>query len=330
VVRVGVLGVGRMGAFHARVLARHTEVEKLSLCDVQLDRALALADEIGATVASSADALLDAVDAAVIATATDSHADLVLRAVRRGVPVLCEKPLAPDLATTDQLIKAVAREGGQVQVGFMRRFDPGFAAARQLVDDGKLGRLYTVRAVTNDWQPPAEEFVRTSGGMHADMQIHDFDLVRYVTGEEIVEVYADGSVLVNDYFARHGDVDVASVLLRLSSGALGVCTASRHDPRGYDVRLEVLGSLDSVAIGHDDHLPLRRIESDAEPATPYRSFTERFATAYRNELDAFLAYATGRRENPCPPEESRAALVAAIASDRSRAEHRPVRVEEVA
>lgn len=328
--QVGVIGVGRMGAFHAEVLSEHGAVDRLLVCDADRNRARAIVDEFGATAIPDVDTMLAAVDAVVVASGTHTHADLVERAVRAGVTTLCEKPLAPDLPTTDRVMQIIDAAGGRVQVGFMRRFDPGFAAAHQLVADGKLGRLYTVRAVSNDGQPPPETFVATSGGLHTDVQIHDFDLVRYVTGDDIVEVYADGAVLVDDYFGRYGDIDVGVVLLRLASGALGVVTASRHDPHGYDVRMELLGSLDSVAIGHDGRLPLRRIEDDGLPANPYQDFTERFGTAYRRELDAFLDYAAGRIENPCTPEDARAALQAAVACGRSRAERRPIRMEEVA
>jgi len=224
----------------------------------------------------------------------------------------------------------VERAGTFVQVGFQRRFDAGYRAARDAVSTGALGNLLVVRAATHDPAPPSEAYVASSGGIFRDLHIHDFDAVRFVTGQEIVEVYADGAVRETPWFESHHDVDAAVAVLRLSDGGLGILSGTRLDPRGYDVRLEVFGARDSIAVGFDARSPIRSVEPGAPaPGRGYRDFLERFEHAYRAELAEFVRTVRDRRESACPLAEARAALVVALASDRSRAERRPVSIEEV-
>jgi myo-inositol 2-dehydrogenase/D-chiro-inositol 1-dehydrogenase len=283
--------------------------------------------------AETPEALVDAgVDALLIATATPGHAPLLRLAATAGLPAFCEKPVALDLATIDDVLDDVARAGILVQIGFQRRFDAGYRAAHDAVATGTLGNLLVVRAATHDPAPPAEAYIATSGGIFRDLSIHDFDAVRYVTGQEIVEVYADGSVRETPWFGDHGDVDAAVAVLRLSGGALGILSGTRHDPLGYDVRLEVFGVSDSISVGVDQRSPIRSVEPGA--AVPggarYGNFLERFEPAYRAELAAFVDAVRTGGESPCPLSETRAALLVALAADRSRAERRPVSIEEVA
>src|SRR5207237_4529655 len=192
------------------------------------------------------------------------------------------KPVALDLATIDDLLAHVERVGTLVQVGFQRRFDVGYRAARDAVAAGALGTVLVVRAATHDPQPPAEAYIASSGGIFRDLHIHDFDAVRYVTGQEIVEVYADGAVRETPWFERHGDVDTAVAVLRLSGGALGILSGTRHDPLGYDVRLEVFGTADSIAVGVDARSPIRSVEPGApQPGAGYRDFLGPFGLTYR-------------------------------------------------
>ena len=224
------------------------------------------------------------------------------------------------------------RESGVVvQMGFQRRFDAGYQAARQAVCDGVLGRVYTVRIAGHDPFPPHEGYIPGSGGIFRDLHIHDFDIARWVLGQDIVEVYAQGAVLVDPMFERYDDVDTVAALLTFSEGTLGVLTGGRHDPVGYDVRLELFGSGDSVAVGWDARMPLRSLEPDMPPApaNPYSFFLDRFDAAYRRELSTFVDVARGRTPNPCAVEDAEAALRAALACDLSRRERRPVRLEEI-
>jgi myo-inositol 2-dehydrogenase/D-chiro-inositol 1-dehydrogenase len=217
-----------------------------------------------------------------------------------------------------------------VQVGFQRRFDAGYAAAREAVASGALGTLLVVRAATHDPAPPAEEYVAASGGIFRDLHIHDFDAVRFVTGEEIVEVYADGAVRETPWLEAHDDVDAAVAVFRLEGGALGILSGTRRDPLGYDVRLEVFGSGDSIVAGLDGRSPMRSVEAGARPAGGgYRDFVDRFEDAYRAELSAFVGTVRAGGESACGLGEARAALACALAADRSRAERRPVSIDEV-
>jgi myo-inositol 2-dehydrogenase/D-chiro-inositol 1-dehydrogenase len=232
----------------------------------------------------------------------------------------------------DDVLAEVGRAGILVQVGFQRRFDAGYRAAHDAVAAGALGNLLVFRAATHDPSPPAEEYIAASGGIFRDLNIHDFDAVRFVTGQEIVEVYADGAVRETAWFERYGDVDTAVAVLRLSSGTLGILSGTRHDPLGYDVRLEVFGTADSVAVGVDDRSPIHSVEPGAPPPSGvgYRNFLERFESAYRAELAAFVEVVRDGGQSPCTLAEARAALLVALAADRSRAERRPVSIEEVA
>ncbi len=330
---VGVIGVGRIGAFHVESLRALDGVSALTLADADATRALQVAKDLDANAAETPEALVDAgVDALVIATATAGHAPLLRLAAAAGIPAFCEKPVALDLAAIDDVLEEVSRAGILVQIGFQRRFDAGYRAARDAVATGTLGSLLAVRAATHDPAPPAEAYIAASGGIFRDLSIHDFDAVRYVTGEDIVEVYADGAVRETPWFAEHGDVDVAVAVLRMSAGALGILSGTRHDPLGYDVRLEVFGVSDSISVGVDRRSPLRSVEPGAaSPADArYGNFLERFELAYRAELAAFVEAVRNGGESPCPLSEARAALLVALAADRSRAERRPVSIEEVA
>jgi myo-inositol 2-dehydrogenase/D-chiro-inositol 1-dehydrogenase len=218
-----------------------------------------------------------------------------------------------------------------VQIGFQRRFDAGFRALHDAVAAGALGTLLVLRAATHDPEPPAEEYVEGSGGVFRDLHVHDFDAIRFVTGEDIVEVYADGAVRGSPWFERYGDVDTSVGVLRLSGGAVGILSGTRHDPLGYDVRLELYGTADSLVAGLDERSPLRSVEPGAAPAgAAYASFVERFAPAYRAELVAFVEAVRTAGASPCTLADSRAALLVALAADRSRDERRPVWIEEVA
>jgi myo-inositol 2-dehydrogenase / D-chiro-inositol 1-dehydrogenase len=329
---VGVVGVGRIGALHARTLTGIDHVTAIAVADSDTERAEHLAATLHVDTTPSAEALLEAgVDALVIATPTPSHASLIRLAAAAGLPAFCEKPVALDLATLDAVLDDVARAGTLLQIGFQRRFDSGYRAAHDAVSTGALGKVLVLRAATHDPSPPAEEYIAASGGIFRDLHIHDFDAVRFVTGREIVEVYADGAVRESPWFERYGDVDTAVAVLRLEDGALGILSGTRHDPLGYDVRLEVFGTQDSIVAGVDGRSPLHSVEPGAQRngSPGYRNFVERFEAAYRAELEAFIQAVQSGASSPCPLEEARAALVAALAADRSRSERRPVSTEEV-
>ncbi|MET7630581.1 MULTISPECIES: Gfo/Idh/MocA family protein [unclassified Streptomyces] len=330
--RIGLIGTGRIGSFHAGVLARHPAVDALVVTDTDGARAAAVAARTGASTAGSVAEVLSArVDAVVIASATSTHAELIGAAARAGLPAFCEKPIALDPAGTLSALREVERAGSVLQLGFMRRFDAGYAAARAAVRGGALGRLHTVRAVTSDPAPPPAAYLPHSGGLFRDCLVHDFDILRWVTGREVVEVYATGSDAGPAMFRAAGDVDTAAALLTLDDATLATATATRCNGAGYDVRMELAGELGQIAVGLDERTPLTSVEPQgpAAPAKPWPGFLERFAPAYEAELDAFVRVVRGEVANPCDGREALYALRIAEACELSRREHRPVAVAEI-
>jgi myo-inositol 2-dehydrogenase/D-chiro-inositol 1-dehydrogenase len=330
--RFGVIGLGRMGAVHARTLTELDGVDHVLVCDELPDVAERVGSELGLDVSGSAKELMDEVDAVVIAAATSAHASLIDAAADTGLPAFCEKPISLDLKSTIAVMEHVEGSGIAFQMGYQRRFDPGYRAARALVEDGSLGTLYVVRMAGHDPAPPPESYIAASGGIFVDFSVHDFDALRFVTGQEVVEVYADGSVIDYPVFAKYDDVDTAVATLRLSSGALAILSVTRQNPLGYDVRMELLGSRDHVCVGLDDRLPLRSVEPNGgdAPRDPYRAFQDRFSTAYRAEMAAFVEVAEGRSTSPCTARDALESLRIALACQSSRQQRRPVRVEEIA
>ncbi|MGW2342189.1 Gfo/Idh/MocA family protein [Streptomyces sp. NPDC001661] len=331
--RIGLIGTGRIGTFHAGVLERYREVGSLVVTDAEPARAVALADRIGATAAPGVDEIFAwGVDALVITAATSAHAELIGRAARAGLPVFCEKPIALDLPGTLAALAEVEAAGTVLQLGFQRRFDAGYTAARAAVHEGKLGRVHTVRAMTSDPAPPPAAYLPLSGGLYRDCLIHDFDMLRWVTGREVVEVYATGSDSGPAMFREAGDVDTAAALLTLDDGTLATATSTRCNGAGYDVRMELSGDRDTVVVGLDDRTPIASTEPEGPPAAtkPWPGFLERFAPAYEAELKAFVDVVRGERANPCDGREALRALRIAEACEVSRAERRMVRLEEIA
>ena len=327
---VAVIGVGRIGVLHAGILAATDGIESVTVTDIDADLAAAVAARHGFETAPDLDHAIHAADAVVITAATSAHADLIVASTRAGKPTFCEKPISLDLESTSEIVDHVRSSGVVVQMGFQRRFDAGYEAARQLVTGGGLGTLYVVRMAGHDPAPPHEAYIPASGGLFRDFSVHDFDALRFVTGQEIVEVYADGAVLGFPIFEKYGDIDTGVAILTLESGARGILSVTRHDPLGYDIRMELFGSRDSAVVGWDDRMPLRSLEPGgvAAPSDPYPNFQERFRKAYERELAAFVEVARGERENPCTVEDAREALRVAVACDISRREHRPVKVAE--
>ncbi|MHB9858058.1 Gfo/Idh/MocA family protein [Streptomyces sp. YIM S03343] len=330
--RIGVIGTGRIGTIHANTLSRHHEVGSLILTDTSPARAQELALRLGETAAPGVDEIFTwGVDAVVITTSTAAHAELIGRAARSGLPVFCEKPIALDLPGTLHAIAEVESAGTVLQMGFQRRFDTGYTGAREAVRSGRLGRLHTVRAMTCDQSPPPAEWLPLSGGLFRDTLIHDFDVVRWVTGREAVDVYATGSDAGPAMFREAGDVDTGAALLTLDDGTLATATATRLNGAGYDVRMELAGERDTVVVGLDDRTPVASTEPTGPPAAdkPWTGFLDRFGAAYEAELKAFVEVVCGERANPCDGREALQALRIAEACEISRRERRPVALAEL-
>ena len=330
--KIGLIGAGRIGAFHAKNLVSLEGVTSLFVADVDLGQAERVAKDIGARALPDVSSLIEEVDALVIAAATDVHAELIRAGAEAGLPIFCEKPISLDLESTVSALNVVEQNGVALQIGFQRRFDPGYIEARRLVASGDIGRLYAARLATHDPQPAHDAYIRASGGLFRDMMIHDFDVLRWTTGLEVIEVYARGNALTeNKMFPNIGDVDTAAALLTLEGGAVAVITGLRHDPLGYDVRLELFGSRDSVVAGTGGKEPLRALDGDPEneSARRHKFFMDRFESAYQDELKSFLKVARGEIVSPCSGADALEALRIAEAATRSLREGRPVAVDEI-
>jgi myo-inositol 2-dehydrogenase / D-chiro-inositol 1-dehydrogenase len=348
-VRVAILGAGRIGQAHIGTLRGLAGVDELLIADLDPRRAQEAAERVAAgiltmagsgsggdvsrsTRAGTIDEAFDSnPDAIVIAAPTSVHADLIVRSVRAGIPTFCEKPLAESLERSLAVVEEVERHQTQVQIGFQRRFDLGYRAAKQALEAGKIGQLRRVHMLTCDPTPPPAEYIPTSGGIYRDCHIHDFDILRWVTGHEVVSVFATGVNRGAAFFGEVGDVDESAALLTLDDGTLVTMQGSRYNGAGYDVRMELAGTLGNRSVGLDERVPL----VSAEPAvtfpreTAWSDFRERFALAYAAELSAFLEVAAGEVLSPCTPRDALEALHIADAADLSRREGRVVQIGEV-
>jgi myo-inositol 2-dehydrogenase / D-chiro-inositol 1-dehydrogenase len=330
--RIGLIGVGRIGAFHAATLRGLAGVDSIVVTDADSARARDVARRLGTEVADSAqDLLVAGVDAIVIATATGTHPELIRLGVQKGLPVFCEKPVAPDTDGTLDVIKQLNGGTVEVQIGFQRRFDAGFRAAREAARSGALGWLHTIRSTTLDAAPPPADYIPGSGGIFRDCAVHDFDAIRWVSGHEITHAYAVGANRGEDFFKAAGDVDTASALLTMDDGTIALVSCTRYNAGGYDVRLEVLGEKGGVCAGLNDRMPLRSADQGVTfpQDAPYRQFMERFHDAYVAELAAFLDVITKHAPSPCTPLDALEAFYVAEACELSRHRGEPVEIAEV-
>ncbi|WP_461163674.1 Gfo/Idh/MocA family oxidoreductase [Arthrobacter sp. R4-81] len=339
-ITLGLVGVGRIGVMHANNIASLNEgsdgpmagVEvRLKVTDVAAEHARSVAAGLGAGFVPTVQELLDSrIDGLVIATGTATHPGLIRAGVEAGIPVFCEKPVAMNVSDSLPVLEHIRQNRGVVQIGHQRRFDAGYVEAKRAFTAGELGWIHSLRAVTCDMSPPPVEFLATSGGLFRDCSVHDFDILRWLTGREIVEVYAKGSNNGDPAIGAVGDVDTALALVTFDDGTVGTVSASRYNGAGHDVRLEIQGSARSVMVGLDDQAAL----ASAEPGitfpsgTPHKTFAERFHQAYRCELVAFMEVILGKRENPCTPEDAVAASRVADAAQASLESGIPVTVAQ--
>ena len=328
---VAFLGVGRIGRTHLQTLAgipsaRIVVVADLNPAEAEHGREIGRA---GRATTDALDAINDpAVEAVVIVTPTSTHASLIEAALRAGKAIWSEKPIALDLAETTRVVALWRETGLPVQMGFMRRFDPGYVRAKELIESGELGRVEQFRAYSRDTYPPPAKFIRDSGGSFLDMSVHDFDLARFLVGE-VEEVSAWGSNVIDKRFEEAGDVDTAVTMLRFRNGALGVVEMSRRSAWGYDIRTEVAGALGKVVVEAAQKTPLTWSRRFGFEGDHYENFPDRFEVAYRLEFDAFFrTLAAGGTPTP-GPEDALETLRLALAAKRSWLQGRPVRVDEI-
>jgi myo-inositol 2-dehydrogenase / D-chiro-inositol 1-dehydrogenase len=328
---VAFLGVGRMGETHLRNLGGLSDVRAVVVADPNREAA-----EHGKRLSGAELAVTDAaeaihhpaVDAVVIVTPTDTHARLIELAVRAGKAVFSEKPIALDLAETKRVVDLVRQSQAPVQLGFMRRYDPGYISAKRRIDAGELGRIETFRALSRDTYPPSLKFLRQSGGLFLDMAVHDLDLARFLVGE-VEEVQSWGTVLIDPRFAEADDVDTAVTFLRFVNGAFGVVETSRRSNWGYDIRTEIAGTVGKVVVEAVQKTPAIFSRDFGASFDHFENFPDRFATGYKLELEAFFqALQSGQPPTP-GPEDALETLRLAIAATRSWREKRAVKLSEI-
>ncbi len=332
-VRIAVLGVGRIGRMHAELIAH--QIDGLDLAIVHDVNGAAAADVgggLGVPHTTEVDVVFgsDDVDAVAICSSTDTHVSLLSEAARCGKAIFCEKPISLDLGRVDEALAIVREAGVPIQIGFNRRFDPAHKSVRDAVAGGDLGDVHLVRITSRDPAPPPIEYVKVSGGIFLDMMIHDFDMARYVTGSEVVEVYAQGAVRVDAAIGEAGDVDTAAVILRHDDGCITTIDNSRQAVYGYDQRVEAFGSGGMAASDNPlAHTGMRRTAAGSSaPLLPF-FFLDRYIPSYIAQWVAFRDYIDRGGASPVSADDGRAPLVIGLAAWRSLREHRPVLTSEI-
>lgn len=331
--RVAVIGTGSMGGMHARLLAGIEGVREILVVDADADRAASVARDTGARAVEHDTAISEA-DAVVIATPAELHGASVRAAVERGIPALCEKPLADDLAASAEIVEVVERAGAHVEMGFQRRHDVAFAEAHRRVTSGEAGRVHLVRLTAFDPRvsPRAlTEFTPNDAApIFLHSSVHDFDLARWLGGAEVVEVAADGSGRDEPRPSDVRGIENAVVRMRLANGVLAVLEASWLHPAGYDIRAEVIADRAHLSMGLTRRTPATLLDPGTVPGdVPWSGYLERFEPAYRAELEAFLAAVRGERAPTSNVRDGHEALRIAIAATRAYTERRPVAMDEI-
>jgi myo-inositol 2-dehydrogenase/D-chiro-inositol 1-dehydrogenase len=319
--RMGLLGAGRIGRIHGLNVAAHRSAELVAIADASEPAAAALASDCGARVADAAAILADpSIDAILICSPTDTHADLIEASVEAGKAVFCEKPVDLSAERIRLCLDRVERSGKPLMIGFNRRFDPSFAALERRLRASEAGEIEIVTVISRDPAPPPVDYVRRSGGLFRDMMIHDLDMARFLLAEDPVEVVARGSALVDKGIGEAGDVDTALVILRTASGKLAQISNSRRAAYGYDQRIEVHGSKGMLRAGNIHETTVEIADAAGFRADPVQAFfLERYAAAYRAELDAFIeACRSGRPPSPSGMDGLKAQILADAATESWR------------
>lgn len=331
---IGLIGAGRIGLVHAANLTyRIPQAELVMVADVFEDAARQCAQQYRiAGAVGDYRAVLESrdVEAVVICSATDTHAQIAEEAAQAGKHIFCEKPIALSLVAIDRALAAVERAGVKLQVGFNRRFDANYRRVRQAVERGEIGQPWLLHIISRDPTPPSIEYVKVSGGLFLDMTIHDFDMARFLIGTEVEELFAAAGVLVDPAIGEAGDVGTAVITLKFANGVIGTIENSRRAVYGYDQRVELLGS--KGAISTDNNFANTAVVSDAHSVRrdlPLHFFVERYTESYLAEMAAFVDTVLHDRPTPVTGLDGRMPIVMGLAAQRSYVENRPVRLSEV-
>ncbi len=334
-VTVGIIGAGRIGRVHAESILNHVKSATIkTIADPFLTTdAESWARAMGIPIVTKdyKEILEDSeVDAVLICSSTDTHSRISIEAIEAGKHVFCEKPIDHDVEKIKAVIKALEGKNIKYQVGFNRRFDHNFCALKAAVEAGKVGEPHIIKITSRDPQPPSAEYVASSGGMFLDMSIHDFDMVRFLAGCEVEEVYAQANVLIDSQIGEAGDVDTAVIILKLESGAIGVIDNSRQAVYGYDQRAEVFGSKGMVMNANDSQSnAIIATEDGVTGEKPLFFFLERYMDAYAREITAFVEAIVNDKEVPVGVKDGLEPVLIGLAVKKSVEEHRPVKISEI-
>jgi myo-inositol 2-dehydrogenase/D-chiro-inositol 1-dehydrogenase len=330
-IRFALLGAGRIGKVHAKAITSNPDAKLVAVADAMPAAAEAIAKQYGCEIGTIEQILGSAdIDAVVICTPTDTHADLIEKFAKAGKAIFCEKPVDLSVARVQACLKVVAAEKATLMVGFNRRFDPHFMAVRRAIDDGRIGAVEMVTIISRDPAPPPAEYAMRSGGIFRDMTIHDFDMARFLLGEEIETVSAQGSSLVDPAIGKAGDYDSVSVMLFTATGKHATISNSRRAAYGYDQRIEAHGALGSVAAENQRAVSIEVATASGYTRPPLLDFfMTRYTEAYANEIAAFIDTIGGKRPAGPTGEDGLKALALADAALKSVAEGRAVKVSEV-
>jgi myo-inositol 2-dehydrogenase/D-chiro-inositol 1-dehydrogenase len=333
-VNVGIIGAGRIGRVHAENLAyRIPEANVVAIADIFVEAGEKCAADLHIPSAFKDHRAIienDEIEAVVICSSTDTHAQFVGEAAAAGKHIFCEKPIDFDLKKIDRALEAVSQAGVKLQIGFNRRFDPSFKRVRDMVAEGKIGTPHIVHIFSRDPSPPPVEYIKVSGGIFLDMMIHDFDMARYLIGGDVEEVYATGGVMVDPRIGEAGDIDTALVVLRYAQGAIGSIDNSRQAVYGYDQRVEVFGSGGSIVAAN--RTPDNAIYSNADgvhAAKPLYFFIERYTDAFIAEMKEFITCILEDKTPSVTGIDGRIPVVMGLAARKSYRENRPVKLSEI-
>lgn len=334
IIKVGVIGAGRIGKIHAANLAtRIPGVEVVAIADPNVNAAKELAEQLHVSAYyEDYRKILDdkSIDAVAICSSTDTHARFMTEAAEVGKHIFCEKPVDHSLEKIDKALAAVKKAGVKCQIGFNRRFDPNFKKVRQMVNEGKIGEVQILRITSRDPSPPPVSYVKVSGGMFLDMTIHDFDMARYLSGSEVVEVFAAGGVMVDPGIGEAGDIDTAVITLKFANGAIGTIDNCRKAVYGYDQRVEVFGSKGMVAVANNTaNSSVYSNEEGVVSEKPLYFFLERYMDSFIAEMADFIEAVREDKPTPVNALDGRKPVVIAMAANKSLRENRPVKLSEI-
>ena len=334
-IKIGIIGAGRIGKVHMQSITYNVPTAKvLGITDVFKDGLQELADKYGIEKVYDdyKEMLADKdIDAVLVCSSTDTHADISIEAAKAGKHVFCEKPVDLTPEKVKAVIDAVAEAGVKLQVGFNRRFDHNFAHVRSLINEGKVGNLELIKITSRDPEPPPAEYAAVSGGMFLDMTIHDFDMARFLAGSDVTEVYASATCLVDPAIGEAGDVDTAIINLKFENGALGVIDNSRRAAYGYDQRIEVFGSLGAAMASNDTPTNVTVMNSDGVTTDkPLYFFLERYMQSFRDEMVQFVDAVLNDKPTPTTGLDGLNSILVALAAKKSVKEGRPVKISEIA